>query len=251
MKAIILAAGQGNRLAPLTNDRPKCMVEYSGAPMIDHILDALSPLPLSKIVVVGGYKFETLKSHLAKRPVCVRENPRFAKGNMVATLFSVEDEMDDDLLISYSDIVYGSEVPRALAASEGPVSIVVDRKWESLWRLRMEDPLKDAETMKLSPDGHIVELGKKPKSMAEIQGQYIGMIRFSKDAVAGIRKLYHSLDKSAIYDGKDYENMYMTSFLQLIIDRLCPAKAVFIDGGWIEVDRPSDISVPLDWASKK
>lgn len=251
MKAIILAAGQGNRLAPLTDDRPKCMVEYAGAPIIDHILKALAPLNFAKTVVVGGYKFDVLKRHLSGKGVNVRENPLFAKGNMVETLFAVEDEMDDDILISYSDIVYGEKTPQSLAASAAPVSVVVDRKWEGLWRRRMEDPLKDAETMKLTPDGHITELGKKPKSMDEIQGQYIGMMKFSKEAVAEIRRLYHSLDKTAIYDGKDFANMYMTSFLQLIIDRLRPAKAVFIDGGWIEVDRPSDLSVPLDWASGK
>lgn len=250
MKIIILAAGRGNRLAPLTDDKPKCMVEYSGAPILDHILAALAPLDAAKTIVVGGYRIDALKKHLAGRTVDVRENPGFASSNMVATLFSVEDEMDDDLLITYSDIVYAAGIAEAIASSQAPVSIVVDRKWKGLWELRMEDPLKDAETMKLTSDGHIVELGKKPKSMEEIQGQYIGMIKFSKAAIPGIKGLYHSLDKAATYDGKSFENMYMTSFLQLIIDKLCPAKAVFIDGGWIEVDCPSDLSIPMDWASK-
>ena len=66
-------------------------------------------------------------------------------------------------------------------------------------------------------------------------------MKFSKAALVKLRQFYHGLDTGAIYDGKDFQNMYMTSFLQLIADRLMPLQAVFIENGWMEVDEPSDL----------
>lgn len=105
----------------------------------------------------------------------------------------------------------------------------------------MDDPLSDAETMKLRPDGTIIELGKKAGSFNDVQGQYIGLIKFSSDAISSIREFYHGLDRNDVYDGKDFDNMYMTTFLQLIADKLMPIQAVEIANGWMEVDCPDDL----------
>ena len=107
----------------------------------------------------------------------------------------------------------------------------------------MEDPLADAETMKIDQQGNITELGKKPQSEEDIQAQYIGLFKIAKEFVSQVREFYHSLDREAKYDGKDFDNMYMTSFLQLIIDRLGAARAVPIAGGWVEIDQPSDVNI--------
>lgn len=63
-------------------------------------------------------------------------------------------------------------------------------------------------------------------------------------------QFYDSLDKTAVYDGKDFDNMYMTSFIQLLIDRdIFPVTAVIIDGGWTEVDTPTDLEYKLNTTS--
>jgi choline kinase len=60
-------------------------------------------------------------------------------------------------------------------------------------------------------------------------------------------EFYDSLDRTAIYDGKDFDNMYMTSFIQLLIDNnVFPVHAVGINGGWTEVDTPTDLNYHLD-----
>ena len=92
---------------------------------------------------------------------------------------------------------------RHLIGSNGAMSIIVDSNWRLLWEMRMDDPLDDAETMKIDAHGNIVELGKKPQSFDEIGGQYIGLIKVSKNAVWKVRSFYHSLDKGIKYDGKD------------------------------------------------
>jgi len=162
---------------------------------------------------------------------------------MVYTLFCAENEMNDDIIVSYSDIVYTENVLKKLTHSESDFAVIVDKGWERLWKARMGNPLDDAETMKVALDENIIELGKKPNSYSEIQGQYIGLLKISKNIIGRIAKFYHGLDRKAIYDGKDYENMYMTSFIQLVIDNLVPVKAVFINGGWVEIDSLGDLAI--------
>lgn len=242
MKALILAAGEGKRLRPLTDDRPKCMVPFRGRPLIDYTLDAMQACGLRDIALVHGYCHPVLESHLQTRNVTFFHNPAYDRTNMVHSLFCAESWLDDDLIISYSDILYTAPVLQALMDCAAPVSVVIDRDWRALWEQRFADPLSDAETLKLDVEGHIRELGKKPKSYDEIEGQYIGLIKISRDALPTVRDFYRCLDRAATYDGKSFENMFMTSFIQLVIDNLLPVKAVEIHGGWLEVDTLDDLS---------
>jgi len=104
----------------------------------------------------------------------------------------------------------------------------------------MENPLDDAETLKLQ-NGNIIEIGKKACTYNDIEGQYIGLIKISKKILNKVIKYYDMLDRGASYDGKDFDNMYMTSFIQMIIDNLLNVKPTFINGGWIEIDSLDDL----------
>jgi choline kinase len=108
----------------------------------------------------------------------------------------------------------------------------------------MENPLEDAETLKIK-DNKIIELGKKPNSYEEIEGQYIGLIKISKKILPTIINFYKSLDKTKLYDGKDFNNIYMTSFIQLIIDKLIDVNPIFINGGWVEIDSVEDLKTKI------
>ena len=107
----------------------------------------------------------------------------------------------------------------------------------------MEDPLADAETMKIDEQGLITELGKKPRGLEEIQGQYIGLIQVRKDNVTAVKGLYEAMDNSEVYDGQSFQQMYMTSFLQHAIESGWPVKAVPISNGWLEVDTVGDLEL--------
>jgi len=240
MKMIILAAGQGTRLRPLTNTKPKCMVEYNEKPIIDYILEVADSCNIKDIAIVNGYKKDVLQDYLKYQNITYFTNINYHKTNMVSTLFCAKDFMDDDLIISYADIVYKKEILEKVVNANGDFNVVIDKKWRELWSLRMENPLNDAETLKIE-DGKIVELGKKPKSYDDIEGQYIGVIKISKQAIHKVIKYYKSLDKNKLYDGNSFDNMYMTSFIQMIIDNLMDVTPVYINGGWIEIDSVEDL----------
>ena len=97
------------------------------------------------------------------------------------------------------------------------------------------------ESMIIDEQGYITELGKKVTDKEEIHSQYIGLIKISKSVIRSIREFYYSLDRNKLYDGKDFNNMYMTSFIQQIIDNLQSLKALRINGGWLEIDSVEDL----------
>lgn len=239
MRIIILAAGKGTRLMPLTSDKPKCMVELNGKSLIEYQLDLFKKFNFSDINVVTGYLGEKIDFDVIKK----FNNLRFDSSNMVATLFCANELFDgeDDILISYGDIAYNHKVLKAIEKSSERVNVVIDKNWRSYWQARMDDPLQDVETLKIGENGNIIELGKKPNTYEDIQGQYIGLIKIRKDVVKQVKNYYYTLDQSAIYDGQTFDNMYMTSFLQMIADNIIPLSPVYIEGGWVEIDEPTDL----------
>jgi L-glutamine-phosphate cytidylyltransferase len=230
VKAILLAAGQGTRLQPYTIDRPKAMVMLAGVPMIERQCRVLDRAGVTDRVIVAGYRADRISPALGRIIV----NPAFAATNMVASLMAARDEMDgkDDILVGYADIVYEPRVLASVLETPGDIAVAVDRQWRRYWALRMEDPLRDAETMRLD-GGRIRELGRKPHSYDDIQGQYIGLFRIRAAQIPRLLAFHDGMDRQARYDGKDIANMYATSFLQALIDAGWDVRAAPIDNGWL------------------
>jgi choline kinase len=241
VKALVLAAGQGSRLRPLTNDRPKCLVELLGRSLLARQADTFANCGVSEIAVVGGYQIEKIR----ELGFSCFENERFASTNMVESLFAARDYLSgpEDLIISYGDIVYEPENLRRLMAVDAEISLMVDVNWREYWSQRLTDPLSDAETLKFKGGDFLAELGKKPQSYDEIEAQYTGLIKIRGDVLRAFCDFYDALDRAAIYDGQSFENMYLTSFLQMLIDAGWPVRGVREHGGWLEIDTISDLTL--------
>lgn len=239
-KAIILAAGQGTRLRPLTDHLPKTMVPVKGKPIIEYQMKCFRDNQISSVHVVAGYK----QDKLVVEGIQKRLNCAYDTTNMVASLYVFKDLFDgsSDIIISYGDIIFDNKVLEKLLKENGEkISIVYDLNWLKLWSCRMEDPLSDAESFKLDAGGYVKELGKKAFNEEDIEGQYIGLIHVNRRFATEFFKLYESLRGSnQFYDGKDFDNMYMTSYLQMQIDQGKIINGVATAGGWVEVDSVED-----------
>jgi len=238
MRAIVLAAGQGSRLRPLTDHRPKCLVKLAGMSLLDRQLRVLRQAGVEDIIIVTGYQAGEIHA-----PGCrLVHNPDYARTNMVATLFCAAEMItgDDDLLIAYTDIVYEPTVLRAVMDCRKPICLPIDMDWRRYWEIRMADPLADAETLLLDAHGRVLELGRKPREYDAIQGQYIGMLKVARDRVGDLRDAYALMDRNGDYDGKNFANMFMTSFIQHLIDHGWHVQSVPIHNGWLEVDTLRD-----------
>lgn len=239
MKAIILAAGQGTRLRPITDTRPKCLVELAGKPLLEHQIRAMRHLGVDDITIVAGYRAEMLKD----RGIDVVVNTAYDRTNMVESLFTARNilESGDDVIIAYGDIVYEPRVLEALLGSDGPLSVAADTNWYDYWKLRMEDPFEDVETFRLDQRGNVVELGKPARDAADVQAQYIGLIKIDRAYGRKLCHTYDAMDRAAKYDGRDFPNMFMTSFIQYLIDSGWKVRPALITNGWLEVDSVSDL----------
>ena len=240
---IVLAAGEGKRLRPLTNEIPKCLVSLHGQTIFERNLIQWEKAGGIELLVVTGYRSDQIK---ALKVPCVH-NGEFSSTNMVWSLFQALPYLvglrQKYVYLSYGDIVLCREAIDALEQSSGDFNVVVDDLWESLWSLRMNDYLNDVETLKLDGD-KIFEIGQKPESMSDINGQYIGVMKVKRELLVQLLNDYkRMLDKEIAEDQVKIKNMYMTDFIQNYIETGGYVKSVLIEGGWLEVDTLEDLRV--------
>jgi choline kinase len=173
MKAVILAAGKGTRLAPLTNDIPKPMIELAGRPLLLRTIDRLAAVGIrgADVIVVTGYREEAIRSRLDKEGLSACQtvfNPHWEDWNNFYSLLVAREAVAGDSLLQFDgDLLFDAAVlPRMLAAS-GPACLAVD----------VRDEL-DAETMKVTADaeGRISQVSKKLDAKSSL-GEYIGLAR--------------------------------------------------------------------------
>lgn len=234
MKAIILAAGRGSRMKSLTDERPKCMVELRGKTLLEWQLLALRGAGISEIAIVTGYKREVL----ADQGLIEFHNPRWAHTNMVSSLACAEAWLQDaPCIVSYSDIFYSPAAVQSLMTCKASLAVTYDPNWLALWTQRFGDPLLDAETFRLTSTGTLTEIGNKPTSVDDVQGQYMGLLRFTPEGWAEVVRLRQALTP------EQRDKVHMTNTLQQVIDAgRVPIHAVAYTGEWGEVDSSEDLS---------
>ena len=234
MKGIILAAGRGSRMKNLTEERPKCLVELRGKTLLDWQLDSLRAAGIDEIAIVTGYQRE----RLANKGLFEFHNLRWAETNMVSSLACVQTWLQaETCIVSYSDIFYSPEAVKSLIFCKAKLAVTYDPNWLALWTQRFGDPLLDAETFRLTLDDNLKEIGKKPKSVAEVQGQYMGLLRFTPEGWAEVLRIRAGLTS------EQCDKMHMTGTLQKVIDAgQVPIAAISYTGEWGEVDSAADLA---------
>lgn len=246
MNAIILAAGEGKRLRPLTNDMPKCMVNLFGKPILQRQIETFQSCGINDISVVTGYCddkiiFDNIKYF---------RNEKYATTNMVETLFCAKDALGDSTIVSYGDIIFEKNVLEKLIGATDDISVVVDKDWYKYWKIRFDDPLEDAESLTMDSDGYIKNIGQKVASVEQIMGQYIGLMKFQHNGAIFLKNFYENAKKQASSKGTNplnpklpFEKSYLTDMLQALILSGCRIKSIPINNGWLEIDTKHDYEV--------
>ncbi len=246
MKVIILAAGEGKRLWPLTNENPKGMIKLFGETILKMQINVFKKLGINEICIVRGYQKEKINFQDVKYYF----NEKYNSTNMVETLFYAEEEFDESIIISYGDIIYEKKIIKKLMETNEDISVVIDQDWRKLWEIRFENPLDDAETLQIDNDGKISDIGQKTDNIKEIKGQFIGLIKIQGKGIKNFQTFYKKCKEKSrteginpLTDKMPFEKSYMTDFLQGLIKDNQKITPVFVNNGWLELDSKKDYRI--------
>ena len=109
---------------------------------------------------------------------------------MVETLFCANEKISDSVIISYGDIIFQKDVLEKLILADDDISVIIDENWEEYWKIRFENPLEDAESLVIDEEKYIQNIGQKVNTIQEINGQYIGLMKFQKNGIESLKKFY-------------------------------------------------------------
>ncbi len=241
MKVIILAAGQGSRLLPLTQDTPKALLDIHGQTLIGRQIDAFAACGVREFVVVTGFRPDLMDEALARiarrNGVNVRtiHNPFYAVADNLASCWMARHEMDGDFIQVNGDNVFRTNLAKALLAAEGaPVIAAVARKRHY-----------DADDMKVTlKGGRLLHIGKE-LPIAEVNAEALGFYVFRGEGPALYRATLEEMIREA--DG-------LHQWFPAAIDRLAQraeVRVVDLTGlEWCEVDYPTDLKLAREYAAR-
>ncbi len=228
-RAIILAAGQGKRLLPLTEARPKCLIELSGRSLLAWQLLRLQAAGVEEAVVVTGFRADAVEAEVARlglaMPVRLQFNPFYTVSDNTASCWIVREAFEGQVLLLNGDTLFGPGVAeRLLGAPPADITVTIDRK-----------PAYDADDMKvLTEGGRLRAIGK---TIEAYDAESIGFLRFSPEGaakfVAGVEQV--------LQKPEGLKRWYLS-----VIDELARSgvdvRVCSIEGlEWGEMDFPQDV----------
>ncbi len=240
MKAIIIGAGRGRRLMPLTADCPKCFAEVGGQRILDWAVASLAEGGLREVVFIGGWQIDRVRAEYPK--FTYRHNAEWERNNILASLFCAEDMMDDGFVCSYADILYRPSIIAQLMQSPHDITLAVDTDWRARYVHRTAHPEDDGEKVRSEGD-RVVQVARDLPS-EQAQGEYLGVARFTAAGARFLREHYARV--RAQYDGQPFrgaasvEQAYLILMFQELIDCGVPVHMIATHGGYLEVDTTED-----------
>jgi choline kinase len=229
--AIILSAGQGSRLLPLTADTPKCLIRFSGRTLLEWQIASLAQSGITDVTVVTGFQTGQVEAVLAGVQSVRTQalfNPFFHVADNLGSCWMAREAMVGDFIVLNGDtLIAPAIVARLIAQASAPITVTVDVK-----------PAYDADDMKVHREGdRLLSIGKR-LSAAESNAESIGMLAFQGEGGRIFRDKIEAMMRTP--DG--VKRWYLRA-----IDELAPSGVVgtvSIEGlGWAEVDFPQDVEI--------
>ena len=236
IQAVILAASRGRELHELTHDRPKAMINIGGKTLLGRLLEGLKRAGINKSTVIAGYRAEAID--LPGIDKCI--NADFEAGDELQTLLAAQDRFSDDMLITYSDLLFREYILRDLIETEGEIVIVVDSALDNpnisgapdyAWCSREDDRSPFMQDVNLTRLSSVREgSGQAPS------GYWIGMMRVRK---AGRQWIDAALDELKTAAG--FNALTLPDLLNHLIKQGKSIQAHYIDGHWLDVNSLADL----------
>ena len=241
MKVIILAAGMGSRLRPLTNDKPKCMLKLFNETLIERQIKIFRSYNITDITIVTGYRSEMIDIP----DVNYVKNENYETTGMNESLFCALEPSDSPVLVTYGDIVFEQKIVQQMLEITDGIRLAVNLNWKKHYQTRAMHPLSEAENV-LIENGRILQIRKNISKALENQqiGEFLGIMMLSSDQTKILLERYSDLKKNhtgTFHSSSSLHTAYLTDMLQEMIDFGVRINPVFAEGRWFEIDTLEDI----------
>lgn len=239
MQAIILAAGMGRRLGEYTKDNTKCMLPVNGVRLIDRVLTQLSPLGLTRVVIVVGYQGQNLIDYLDHRyddqfPIEYVENPIYDKTNNIYSLALAKQQLqEDDTLLIESDLIY----------DDGLFQLLLNNPYPNLALVAKYESWMDGTMVRLDDEQNIVDfVSKEAFSFKEVDTYYktVNIYKFSKDFSRTKYVPFLEAYCTAVGNNEYYENVLR--IITSLNDHSLKALPLTTEK-WYEIDDKQDLDI--------
>ena len=240
VKSIIIAAGLGSRLKGYTEALPKCMLMFGDKTLLERQLEVYEGCGIKDISVVRGFK----KEKINYEGLNYYDNTDYHNNNILNSLFYAEEVINGNVIISYSDILFDTNVVSRLLESNADISIVVDIDWRGYYVDRKDHQIEEAEKVIFDANNEVLKIGKVITSKQDVYGEFIGMLKLSPRG-AEIFKLHFNRAKKIFWDkpfqrSQTFQKAYITDLIQDMVDMGVSIHCVIIERGWKEIDTVED-----------
>jgi len=238
-KAVVLAATRGSKLEDLTVDRPKCMVDVRGKPLLHRLVGSFNDAGVRELTVVTGYKADTVNFP----GINTVDNPDYETSGEVASLACAKDALDGECLVSYGDIMFRSHVLNQLLDCEADIAVVIDANWQ---QERAESTKRTMDLVACSRaysgdyfDDEVAELTRLDTELdaESAHGEWIGLAKFSEKGSALLQAELERMEA----DGS-IGSASMIDLINRLIDNGAKPQVVYITGGWLDVNDAFDLA---------
>lgn len=228
MKGIILAAGRGNVHLSTDESKPKCLTMFDqNLTILDKILESLTGNSIENLFLIGGFEIEKIMSLYPN--IKYFYNEKWKNTKSLYSLYKSISEFNDDVIISYSDIVYNQNVIESLIDTQGDFVIAYDSTWTKRYEGRTTKYLEEAEKLYITGDNYSVsKLGDHSKAI----GEFTGLMVIKKSIISSLKETIEKL----MSKGND-------SIIDLVSEfsSVCEINTVDIKGHWAELDSSQDL----------
>jgi choline kinase len=229
LKAIILAAGSGKRLRPLTDSTPKALIEIGGRTLIEHSLANLGQCGVREAIIVIGHLGHVIRTRIGNSclglEICYVENPMFRESGSMYSLWLTRGQLDSDVVFMDADILYNRKILEVLLESE----------WMDCLSVGKLSQDSGEEVKVFVKDGLVRNIGKMAVSELECMGEYIGIVKLSE---SGIDLLLKRAEQYFVAHDK---NLEYEDCMQMLCDVHDLHYEFFGDLSWTEIDVSADI----------
>lgn len=234
MRIIFLAAGKSNRIFNKIK-KNKCLINIKGKPLIELLIDKIKKTKINKISIITGFRAKILKKKLKNiKNIDFLFNEKFSSREMLYSLILGLKNYDEDILISYSDILFNSKTINLLLKKRSKeIKIPILKNWKKIWKIRNKDPLIDGETLFINNKGNLKSIGNKITDLKKVDYQYMGLIFIPKEKRKKVLSFYKLISRN--------KKMHATGFLNFLVKKKNLIKTVVVDKGWYEFDDYEDL----------